>query len=191
MAGDVERMMHGIFVGHHERTGTSLFLSECGTADQQWDNEIVRKCLGVPWMLTGEEPEPEARPPPVRAVVMPAPEAIVRAPQQRRRYILRQDVARYGPTPKCEVCVALVGGAQRVTKPHADECRARIDELMQRDEDALVQQRLHADRHRRGPTVAGSSGDERTDVEMVGSGLPAGSRRRTRVHENRSRSGRE
>ena len=44
-------MMDGIFVGHHERTGASLFLSERGllrgtrvqrkTADQQWDNEFI------------------------------------------------------------------------------------------------------------------------------------------------------
>ena len=60
VAGDAERKKDGIFVGHHERTGASLFLSERGwvrgtrvqrkTADQQWDNEIVRKCRGVPWM---------------------------------------------------------------------------------------------------------------------------------------------
>ena len=89
-------------------------------------------------MLTGEEPEPEVRPPPVPAVVMPAREAIVRAPQQRRWYFLKQDAARRGPTPGYEACVAVAGGAQRVTKPHSDECRARMDELMQRDEDALV-----------------------------------------------------
>ena len=185
VAGDAERMMDGIFVGHHERTGASLFFSERGllratrvqrkTADQQWDNEFVRKCRGVPWMLTGEEPEPEVRPPPTPALVMPAPEAIVRASQQRRRYILKQDVARYGPTPGCEACVALAGGAQRVPQPHSDECRARMDKLVQRDEDTLVQQRLHADRLRRGSTVARSSGYERRnpDAEAVGSGLPA------------------
>ena len=56
-----------------------------------------------------------------------------------------------------------------MTKPHSDECRARMDELMQRDEDALVQQRLHADRLRRGSMTAGASGDERRDpdAEMV------------------------
>ena len=58
VAGDAERMMDGIFVGHHERTGASLFLSERGllrgtrvqwkTADQQWDKEFIRKCRGVP-----------------------------------------------------------------------------------------------------------------------------------------------
>ena len=64
-----------------------------------------------------------------------------------------------------------------MTKLHSDECRARMDELMQRDEDALVQQRLHADRLRRGSMTAGARGDERRDpdVEMVGSGLLAGS----------------
>ena len=102
VAGDAERMMSGTFVGHHERTGASLFLSERGwlrgtrvqrkTADQQWDNEFTRKCRGVPWMLIAEEPE--ARRPPVLAVLMPAPEALVRTPQQRRWWILKQDVVR-------------------------------------------------------------------------------------------------
>ena len=85
--------------------------------------------------------------------------------------------ARYGPTPECEACTTLAAGAQRVTKPHSDECRARMEEFMQRDEDALVQQRLHTDRLRRGSTVVEASEDERRnpDVEMTGSGLPSGS----------------
>ena len=64
-----------------------------------------------------------------------------------------------------------------MTKPHSDECRARMEELMQRDEDALVQQRLHTDRLRRGSTVVEASEGERRnpDVEMTGSGLPSGS----------------
>ena len=109
-------------------------------------------------MLFGEEPE--VKPPPMPAVVMPFPEAIVRTPQQRRMYILKQDVARYGPTPECEACTTLSAGAQRVTKPHSDECKARMEELMQLDEDTLVQQRLHSDWLRRGSTVVDASGDE-------------------------------
>ena len=64
-----------------------------------------------------------------------------------------------------------------MTKPHSDECRTRMDELVQHDDDALVLQWLHADRHRRGSTVSGSSGYERSnpDAEAVGSGLPKGS----------------
>ena len=103
-------------------------------------------------MLQGEEPE--VRVPPVLAVVVLEPRAFVRTPQVRRRYILKQDVARYGLTPGCEACGALAGGVQRLTKPHAGECRRRMDELMQPDEDALVRQRLHADELRRSSTVA-------------------------------------
>ena len=180
VAGDAERMMDGILVGHHERTGAPLFLSERGlprgtrvqrkTADQQWDNELIRKCRGVPWMLTGEELE--VRPPPMPAVMMP---------------ILKQYVARYGPT--CEACTTLAAGAQTVTKPHSDECRARMEELMQRDEDTLVQQRLHTDRLRRGSTVVEASEDERRnpDVEMAGSGLPSEAAEKhlvAKAHEN-------
>ena len=94
-------------------------------------------------MLIGEEPE--VKPPPVPAIMMPIHEAIVRTPQQRRRYILKQDVARYGPTPECEACATLAAGAQRLTKPLSDECRARMEELKQCVEETLVQQRLHTD----------------------------------------------
>ena len=116
-------------------------------------------------------------------------EAIVRTPQQRRRYILKQDVARYGPTPGCEACTTLAAGAQRVTKPHSDECRARMEELMQRDEDALVQQRLHTDRLRRGSTVVEASEDERRnpDVEITGSVCRRGAAEKhlvAKAHEN-------
>ena len=55
VAGNAERVMDGIFVGHYERTGASLFLSERGLlrgtrvqrkiADQHWENEFIRKCL--------------------------------------------------------------------------------------------------------------------------------------------------
>ena len=64
-----------------------------------------------------------------------------------------------------------------MTKPHSDACRARMEELMQRNEDTLLQQRLHTDRLRRGSTVVEANEDEQRnpDVEMTGSGLPSGS----------------
>ena len=78
-----------------------------------------------------------------------------------------------------------------------------MEELMQRDEDALVQQRLHTDRLRRGSTDVEASEDERRnpDVEMTGSGLPSGSgeeasrgegtRESTRTETEAARSGGE
>ena len=64
VTGDAERMMDGICVGHRDRTGASLFLSEYGwlrgtsvqtkTADQQWDNEFIRKSRGGRGCLLGK-----------------------------------------------------------------------------------------------------------------------------------------
>ena len=109
VVGDAERMTDGIFVGswahwHHCSSERGVFTSGAEDRGPAMGQRVHPEFRG----LTGEEPEPG---PPVPAVVMPAPEAIVRAPQQRRRYILKQDVARYGPTPGCEACVALAGGA--------------------------------------------------------------------------------
>ena len=57
-------------------------------------------------------------------------------------------------------------------EPEPTSAGHALDELMQRDEDALVR-RLHADRLRRGSTVAGSSGDDRRNPDAaVGSGRP-------------------
>ena len=55
------------------------------------------------------------------------------------------------------------------------------EQLMQRDEDTLVQQRLHADKLRRGSTIVEASVDERKDPDIVmdGRGLLSGSRTKT------------
>ena len=103
-------------------------------------------------MLTGEEPEPELRRPPAPAVVMPPLEAIVRAPQQRRGYILE---TRYGTVWTDATMRGLRSSCRRSTS-----AGTRMDDLMHRDEDALVRQQLHADRLRRGSTVARSSGEK-------------------------------
>ena len=63
-----------------------------------------------------------------------------------------------------------------------------MEELMQRDEDTLVQQRLHADRLRRGSTVVEASEDERRnpDVEMADRACRRGAAEKhlvTKAHE--------
>ena len=42
-----------------------------------------------------------------------------------------------------------------------------MDQLMQRGEAALVQQRVHADKLRRGSMTSGASGDERRDPDVA------------------------
>ena len=63
-AGDAERMLDGIFVGHHERTGAALFLTSKGVlrgmriqrrAEGQWDSAFIASCRGKPWNMKGEE----------------------------------------------------------------------------------------------------------------------------------------
>ena len=73
-------------------------------------------------MLIGEEPE--VRPP------SSACSPYLRQLSERHNKGADKDVA-YGPTPECEACTTLAAGAQRVTKPHSDECRAPMEELMQ------------------------------------------------------------
>ena len=47
VAGDAERMMDAIFVGHHERTGASLFLSETWIAERyECSAENCRPTMG-------------------------------------------------------------------------------------------------------------------------------------------------
>ena len=83
------------------------------------------------------------------AVMMPAVTMYTRSNRQNattKAQVHSEAGCGDGPTPECEACTTLVAGAQRVMEPHSDECRTRMEELMQRDEDTLVQQRLHADR---------------------------------------------
>ena len=151
-AGDAERMLEGIFVGHHERTGATLFLTSKGVlrgtriqrrAEGQWDSAFIASCRCKPWNMKGEEPAAEEP-----ALPAAAPQAVVVAggiapprPQERRRYILKQDVARYSATEGCTACADIRSGKSRVSVQHSNECRARMEELMQRDEEAVVQER--------------------------------------------------
>ena len=135
-------------------------------------------------MLTGEEPEPEARPPPVPAVVArtgsdsESATAEAQVHSETRCGTVWTDARMRGLRSSA-------GGAQRVTKPHSDECRARMDELMQRDKGALVQQRLHTDRLSRGSTVAGSSGDDRRNPDAEAAWIRPARREQPRYTSSR------
>jgi len=80
-------------------------------------------------------------------------------------YVLKSDIERYGETDGCPGC-ARVFLAGKTTVPHSEECRARIVELMARDEDAGVQVRYHKHlaRHDKAPET-----EETKDPEVPGS----------------------
>jgi len=158
-----ERMKEGVYIGHHERSGASMFLTPSGLyrgvgihrlpESTRWDVNFVKSCRGLPWDVKARQaPQAggNAAPPVVTGgVVIPPPPVIPVSGRKRRRatwYVTKADVQQYGGTDECAACVALATG-QPVTAGHDEKCRQRFEELMSKvtDEDNPA----GADRYRR------------------------------------------
>ena len=115
--GAADRMIRGVFVGHHERTGGQLMLTPAGLMrgvgihqlpeSQRWDLKFLRECKGLPWDTVPKQREAEApfagegdedKSAPIR--LLPAQEVM-----RKKMYVLKSDVSRFGPTPGCKGCV--------------------------------------------------------------------------------------
>ena len=105
---------------------------------------------GLPWEVTARRPgerapaligEERLEVPdrPARVVLLP--------PEQRRVYIRKQDVRKYGSTEGCPgcTCVLLDGPT---TLSHTEACRARMVELMQQDDQGQERLEAHGRRKR-------------------------------------------
>ena len=147
-------MMPGIFIGHHERTGSLLFMTPEGIKrgsgvhrlpqNLRWDLSYLRLCKGLPWEMKPsdiplQQPmfgDGEASIPIVAATAKPA--AV-----PKNLYVLRADVEKYGYTDGCPACTDLhLGGKVRPGFPHSSECRERIFEMLQKDQNQGAQARL-------------------------------------------------
>ena len=53
----------------------------------------------------------------------------------RRRYVTKRDLVKYGHTDECQACKQLASGTHNAEVPHDDRCRDRIGELMAEDDD--------------------------------------------------------
>ena len=161
LKGTEERMVQGVFVGHHERTGSTLLLSPEGLKrgtriqrlpeSERWNLSFIQSVKGLPWEVA---PRQRSMGVPAigdseRELSAPILSGVAAPPQVRRRCILKQDIERYGGTEECPACTRLAIGASAAGVPHSDACRERITELMQRDEDEDVQERLRADKRKR------------------------------------------
>ena len=62
-------------------------------------------------------------------IVMPAVPKI-----DRRRYVTKRDLVKYGYTDECQACTQLASGMHNAKVPHDDRCRDRIGELMAGDD---------------------------------------------------------
>ena len=82
-------------------------------------------------------PEAEADQGVAPVIVMPA------APRtDRRRYVTKRDLVKYGYTDECQACTQLASGMHNAKVPHDDRCRDRIGELMAEDDDQRQVERV-------------------------------------------------
>jgi len=145
--------------------------------DERWNNDFLKSCSGLPWKPrpdkikmdvpaygAGEESVAAPLPMPSGA---PAPKPV------RRMNVRKSDLDRYGATDGCRACFDIVAG-HKTTVPHSDNCRTRIQQMMEEDDDPAVRERVRirveASAAREsgvdGPEVrAGEAGDEEVPAE--------------------------
>ena len=105
---------------------------------EKWDRVLSVTCIGVPLQLRPDQrslarlvvPEAEADQGVAPVIVMPA------APKtDRRRYVTKRDLVKYGYTDECQACTQLASGMHNAKLPHDDRCRDRYGELLTEDDD--------------------------------------------------------
>ena len=102
MRGGDQRLLRGVYVGHHERSGAAIFLTPDGvkrgtriarmTEHERWDRVFSATCVGVPWQLRPDRrnlvrpvvPETEAEQGVAPVIVMPAVPKVDRRNTSRR-----------------------------------------------------------------------------------------------------------
>ena len=174
---NVPRMICGHYVGHHHRTGAALVMTAGGTIrgrgvsrlpeSERWSPVDVATMRGLPWHMGGKPLDKdtmgtsETAPGPISR-----PEVPVK--RQRRRYVLKSDIHRFGGTEGCQACPALtLHGTGKAGLPHTDACRDRIGILLEEEVDGAI--RMEEYRSRTTAEVAGETTASReadVDVEI-------------------------
>ena len=104
----------------------------------EYDSHVFDAIVGVPWDPTGknadlspEEVQEHLKDLP--RVVAPRPEAEY-IPPSRRAVIKKEYVERFGPTPNCAKCRAIIAGDNSTpTLGHSEGCRTRMGRLLMID----------------------------------------------------------
>ena len=155
LRGGDKRLLRGVYVGHHERSGAAIFFTPDGVKrgtriarmmeHERWDRVFSATCVGVPWQLRPDQrnlvrpavPEAEAEQGVAPVIVMPAVPKV-----DRRRYVTKRDLVKYGYMDECQACTQLASGMHNAKVPHDDRCRDRIGELMAGDDDQRQVERV-------------------------------------------------
>ena len=155
MRGGDQRMLRGVCVAHYERSGAAILLTPDGVKrgtriarmleHERWDRAFSATCIGIVWQLRPDQrnlvrlvvPEAEAEQGVAPVIVTPA------VPKDdRRRYVTKRDLVKYGYTDECQACTQLASGMHNAKVPHDDRCRDRIGELMAGDDDQRQVERV-------------------------------------------------
>ena len=140
-------MLCGVYVGHHERSGAAIFLTPDGVKrgtriarmleHERGDRVFSARRVGVPWQLRPDQRN-LARPVVLVAEAGQgvAPVSVMPAVPKtdRRRYVTKRDLVKYGYTDECQACTQLASGMHNAKVPHDDRFRDRIGELMAEDD---------------------------------------------------------
>ena len=155
LQGGDQRLLRGVYVGHHERSGAAIFLTPDGVKrgtriarmmeHERWDRVFSATCVGVPWQLRPDQrnlvrpavPEAEAEQGVALVIVMPTVPKV-----DRRRYVTKRDLVKYGYTDECQACTQLASGMHNAKVPRDDRCRDRIGELLASDDDQRQVERV-------------------------------------------------
>ena len=116
----------------------------------RWSPDGWERLRGLPWAHDAERPvrPGESLIEDGRLVVPPSSTGPRAAPAiQRRIYIRREEVFKYGATAGCPACDCVLD-ERRITVPHSDACRARITEAMSKDESGQARLDAYADKRR-------------------------------------------
>ena len=152
------RMTEGRYIGHHGRTGALLVMTSKGILRgtgarrvpeaERWTKDGWSELRGLPWEIkarTRTTPKPVLGDEEVGQEVIPRP--LLSPGEKRKMYVMTTDVKHWGPTEGCRGCESvIVHGRVLGGCSHNDECRARIEELMSRDE--LGRRRLERQRRK-------------------------------------------
>ena len=103
LRGGDQRLLRGVYVGHHERSGAAIFFTPDGvkrgtriarmTEHERWDRVFSATCVGVPWKLRPDQrnlvrpvvPDAEADQGVAPVIVMLAVPKV-----DRRRYVTKE-----------------------------------------------------------------------------------------------------
>jgi hypothetical protein len=117
--------------------------------------------VGVPWCTSKNDPEQDGLGPMAQCLTSFFPPMVEQQPISetvvpRRIYLRKEDVEKFGYTPKCPGCKALL--QKKPPQSHSEACRLRIEEhlknterseIVRKREDELLENTLEAEDKKR------------------------------------------